>query len=59
MRRQIGDRWGMATGLDHLGHLSREMREREQARQLYQESLIISQESGYEGRLSHIDIRHT
>jgi predicted ATPase/DNA-binding SARP family transcriptional activator len=46
IRREIGDRWGMAICLDYIGYLARELGDYDEARRLHEESLAISREIG-------------
>jgi predicted ATPase/transcriptional regulator with XRE-family HTH domain len=52
--RRLGDRLGVAKGLNNLGNICNEEDDLESARRYYEESLVIAQEMGQQGGISRI-----
>jgi tetratricopeptide (TPR) repeat protein len=52
--RRLGDRLGVAKGLNNLGNICNEEDDLASARRYYEESLVIAQEMGQQGGLSRI-----
>ena len=52
IRRQLGDRWGMASSLNNLGNVAHDQGGYRAARALYEQSLAIARELGDRWRIA-------
>ncbi|NJM08549.1 tetratricopeptide repeat protein, partial [Candidatus Gracilibacteria bacterium] len=54
LRREIGDRWGTANGLNNLGQIAREIGDLTTAQAMFEESLAINREIGDKGAIVYL-----